>query len=101
MTLAPPGWQAKRSISSRTSPAAAEDAGNGRRDVRLRERRYRPVEDHAEAFGVDVPAHDVERVGPGMLAAHLDGGDARLAGLKHAGRGAVAEQRGGDDVLLA
>ena len=100
MTLAPPGWQAKRSTSSSAKPAARQDAGDRRRDVLLRERRDRAVEDHAEALRIDVPAHDVERVGPGVLAAHLDGGDAAVAGAQHAGRGAVAEQRGRDDVRL-
>ena len=50
--------------------------------------------------GSTCPAHDVERVGPDMLAAHFDRREAGLAGAQHAGGGAVAEQGGGDDVGL-
>ena len=49
---------------------------------------------------IDRPAHDFERVGPDVLAAHFDGGNTGVAGLQYAGGGAIAEQRGGDDVRL-
>ena len=48
--------------------------------------------------GSTLPAHDVERVGPVVLAGALDARQAALAGAQHAGRRAVAEQRRRDDV---
>ena len=80
--------------------AAGQNAGDRRRDVRLRERRDRSVENDAEALRIDSPAHDVERVGPGVLTAHLNDGGAAVVSLKHAGRGAVPEQRRGDNIRL-
>jgi hypothetical protein len=58
------------------------------------ERRDGPVENHAEALQIDVPAHDVQRIGPNVLAVHLDGCNARVVGPQHAGYGSIAEQRG-------
>src|SRR4029077_19100377 len=80
--------------------AAGQNAGDRRRDVRLRERRDRTVEYDAEALRIDSPAHDVERVGPGVLAAHLNGGAAAVVSLKHAGARAAPEQRRGDNIRL-
>src|ERR1700722_17221237 len=59
------------------------------------ERRDGPVENHAEALRIDVPAHDVQRIGPSVLAVHLDGCNARFVGPQHASCGPIAEQRGG------
>ena len=69
-------------MSSRASPPRARMPAIAGAMCCLRERRDRAVEDHAEALRIDVPAHDVERVGPGVLTAHLDGGDAGLAGAQ-------------------
>ena len=66
----------------------------------LREWRDRPVEYDAEALRINSPTHDVERVRPGVLAAHLNGGSAAFIGPKHAGRRAIAEERRGDDIRL-
>src|SRR5580700_7905564 len=80
--------------------AAGQDDGDRRCDVRLREWRNRPVEYDAEALRIDSPTHDVERVRPGVLAAHLNGCAAAVVSLKHAGGRAVPEQRRGNDVRL-
>ena len=81
-------------------PRAAENASDGGRYMLFGERRDRPVKNHAETLRVDIPAHDVERVGPGVLTADFDRRDARFAGPQHAGGGAVAEEGGGDDIRL-
>ena len=52
-----------------------------------------------EAFLIDSPPHDVERVGPCMLAAHLHGADAARSS-KYARHRAASEQRRGDDNRL-
>src|SRR5580704_12969395 len=79
---------------------AAENAGKGGRDMFLGKGWDRSVENHAETLRVNIPAHDAERVGPGVLAAHLYRCEARLAGAQPAGRGAVAEEGGRDDIRL-
>ena len=56
--------------------------------------------DGAEALRVHAPAHDVDGVGPGMLARMLDVAVTRPIGGQNAGRGAIAEQRGRHDVGL-
>ena len=66
----------------------------------LHEIRNRALEDHAEAFGIDAPAHDVERVGPELFAGCLDARRPAVAGAQHDRGGAVAEQAGGDDIGL-
>ena len=66
----------------------------------LRERRDIPVKDDAKALRIDLPAHDVERVRPGVLTAHLNGRGAAVVGPKHASGRAITEQRRGDDVCL-
>lgn len=77
-----------------------QQAGHGGREVLLHEGRNGAGENHAEAFRVDVPAHEVEGAGPAMLARAVDRGETARPGLHHAGRGAVAEERGRDDVRL-
>ena len=61
-------------------PCRARMPSTAGRDILLGEGRNGAVEDHAEPGRVDVPAHDVERVGPHMLARALDARDAALAG---------------------
>src|SRR4029077_21110575 len=80
--------------------AARQNAHDRRRNVLLRERRDRTVEYDAEALRIDSPTHDVERVRPGVLAAHLDGGGATVVSPKHACGRAVPEQRCGDNIRL-
>src|SRR5271154_3464516 len=80
--------------------AAIENAGDGGRDIRLGERRNGSVKYDSEAVGIDIPAHDVERIRPIVLTTHLDGGDAIFSGSQDASGGAVAEQRGRHDVRL-
>ncbi len=58
------------------------------------------AEDDAKPFGIDVPAHDAERIRPQVLAGILDPGRAAVAGAQHGSGGAVAEQGDGDDVGL-
>ncbi len=79
---------------------AGQNAGNRRCDVLLREWRDLPVKYDAEALLINFPAHDVERFGPGMLTAHLNGGSAAIVGPKHASSRAVAEESRGDDIRL-
>ena len=69
-----------------------------RREPLLDEGRHRAGEDDAEPLRIDGPAHHVERVGPVVLAAALEFGEAALVGAEHAGRAAVAEQRRRDQV---
>ena len=69
---------------------------DGRRELRLDERRDRAVENDCETRVLDVPAHDPLRVGPELLGRALDPREAVLAAGDDRGRGAVAEQRGCD-----
>ncbi|MNE22771.1 hypothetical protein D3C80_1159970 [compost metagenome] len=69
--------------------------------VVLGERRDRPVENDAESGVSDPPAHDVQRVGPGVFRRPFDAGEPALACPQHTGRRAVAEQGRGHDVGLA
>src|ERR1700722_2917917 len=79
---------------------AAENARNGGPDMFLGEGWNRSIEDYAETLRIDIPAHDIERGGPSVLAAHLHRCEAGLAGAQHAGRGAVAEEGGRDNIRL-
>src|SRR3984957_10162025 len=83
-----------------SQPRAGQNARNRRRNMLLREWRDFPVEYDAETLRIDSPAHDVERVWPGVLPAHLNGGNPAIIGPEHASRRAVAEERGGDDIRL-
>src|SRR5580698_1366502 len=56
--------------------------------------------DLAEALRIDSPTHDVERVRPGVLTAHLNGGGATVVSPDHARGRAVSEQRRSDNVRL-
>jgi hypothetical protein len=96
----PPGWNVKPIDVAQDQAGAAENTDDGRRHVGLGERGDGAVEDHAEALRIDRPAHDVERVGPVVLAAHFDHRRCPPARTQHAGRRAIAEQGGGDDVRL-
>src|SRR5208337_3531398 len=79
---------------------AGQNAGNRRCDMLLRERRNGLVKDDAEALRIDPPAHDVERVWPGVLTAHLNGRNTPVVGPKHASSRAIAKERRGDYVRL-
>ena len=79
---------------------AVEDAVDCRSDFLLGEWRDVAIEHHAQPFIVDIPAHDVERVGPHMLAGAFDLGDAALARAQNAGRSAVGEKCGRHHVGL-
>src|ERR1700722_12939966 len=81
-----------------SQPRAGQNARNRRRNMLLREWRDFPVEYDAETLRIDSPAHDVERVRPGVVATHLDGGDAAIVGPEHASRRAIAEERGRDHI---
>ena len=59
----------------------------------LRERRNGLVKDDAKALRIDFPAHDVERVRPGVLTAHLNSRNTPVVGPKHASSRAIAEER--------
>ena len=61
----------------------------------LRQRAGWPVEDHTQTLRVYIPTHDIERVRPGVLPAHLDGGDARLNGMQYARCGPIPKKRRG------
>ena len=81
MTLVPPGWQTKRS----TRPTAIPSAPGSRRrrpQVLIDEIWNGALEDDAKAFGVDVPTHDVERIGPELFAGRFDPGGAAVAGAQ-------------------
>ena len=60
----------------------------------------RALKDHAEPFGIDAPSHDVERIGPQLLARRLDPRGAAVACAQHDGGRAVAEKAGGNHVGL-
>src|ERR1700749_1187330 len=78
---------------------AAQNAADRRRNMLLREWWDIPVKDDAKTLRIDFPTHDVERIGPSVLAAHLDGGAvAAIVGPEHTGSGAIAEQRGRHDI---
>src|SRR5271166_2589977 len=64
----------------------------------LRERWNGLVKDDAKALRIDPPAHDVERVRPGVLTTHLNGRDTPVVGPKHASNRTVAEEGRGDYV---
>src|SRR5271156_4201020 len=84
----------------RNQSGAGQNAGDRRRDVLLRERGDRTIEDDPEALRIDSPAHDVERVRPGVLTAQLNGGSATVVSPDHARGRAVPEKRRGDDIRL-
>ena len=79
---------------------SGQNAGHCRRYMFLDKGWDGPIENHAEALRIDIPAHDVERVGPGVLADHFDGRNARFVGSQHARRGAIAKQRRCDNICL-
>src|SRR5712664_4252605 len=58
------------------------------------------AEDDTEAFRIDTPAHDAERVGPKVLAGILDPRHTAIAGAQYHRRCAVAEQADGNNVGL-
>ena len=94
-------WMERKPIDvAESQPGPTENTSDGRRHMRLGERWDVAIEDHPEPLRVDRPAHDVERVGPTVLAAHFDRGDAAHSGLQNASGGTITEQRGGDDVRL-
>ena len=66
--------------------------------MRLSEARYGAVEDHAEALRIDIPAHNVERVGPYMLALHFNGANSLFSGPQHTCRRSVSKKGSGDDI---
>ena len=43
----------------------------------------RPLEDDAESLGIDTPTHDVERIGPKVLARILDLRRTAIAGAQY------------------
>ena len=71
---------------------ALQDAVDGNADMLCREGWDGAVEDDAQPGRVDLPAHDVEAVGPQMLAGAFDAGHPRLAGAHDAGGSTIAEQ---------
>src|SRR5271155_4990263 len=74
-------WMASEAIDiGEPQFRATEDARNRGRYVLFGERRNGSVKNHAETFRVDIPAHDIERIGPGMLTAHFHSRDPRFVG---------------------
>src|SRR5258708_15642116 len=73
---------------------AGEDGVARRTDMLCREGRDGSVEDDAEPARIDLPAHDVETVGPQMLTGALDARQTTLSRAHDAGRRAIAEQSG-------
>ena len=53
------------------------------------------MKDHTQTLRVYIPTHDIERVRPGVLPAHLDGGDGRLTGMQYARCGPIPKKRRG------
>jgi len=76
----------------------AENARNSWGDMRFSEGRYGAIEDHAEALRIHIPTHDVERVGPHMLALHFNDSSSRFAGSQITCRGPVSKKGSGDNV---
>jgi hypothetical protein len=58
----------------------------------------RALKDHAKAFRIDTPSHDIECSGPLLFAGGLDQGRAAVAGAQNDRGCAVAEQAGRDNV---
>jgi len=79
---------------------ALQDARHGRPDLPLGKRWNGAVEHHAQALVIDIPAHDVERARPQVLARAFDAGNPGFARAHDASRVAVAEQCRGDDAAL-
>ena len=73
-----------------------QDAVDRWPNLLLGEGRDRPIEDDAQSRWIDLPAHDVERVGPQMFARAFNEGEASLyrTGTYDAGRRAIAEECG-------
>jgi hypothetical protein len=85
---------AGEAVDRRTLDAdARQDAVDGGADLLLGKRRDGAIEDDAQTGRIDLPSHDVEAVGPQMLARPFDAREAGLAGAHDAGRRAIAEQR--------
>ena len=67
-------WMTSKAIDIfENQSRAGQNAGNRRCNMPLRERRDSSVKYDAKALRIDLPAHDVERVRPGVLTAHLNG----------------------------
>ena len=98
MILGPPGWQTNRSIEWRGMASAREKIGEGRGDMGFDEGRQGAGQNDTETFRIDVPAHDVQRVGPEMLAGSRDGRQTALTGPQDGRRRPIGEKRGGDHV---
>src|SRR5271168_3367081 len=77
---------------------ATENARDRRRNMFFCEWRNGSVKNHPEPFRVDIPAHDIECIGPSMLAAHFHCCDARFVGPQYACGRPVAEEGGGDNI---
>ena len=75
-----------------------QDLGHPLSDIGDDEAWDRAVEDDAEAVRIDPPAHDLQSVGPGVLAGAANGADAVSGRRDHAGGRSVAEEGGGDDI---
>ena len=94
-------WMTSKSIDIfENQSRAGQNPGNRRCNMPLRERWNGLVKDDAKALRIDLPAHDVDRVGPGVLTAHLNGRNTAVVGPKHASRRAIAEERRGDYIRL-
>jgi len=70
---------------------AGQDGVDRRTDMLCREGRDGSVEDDAEPARIDLPAHDVETVGPQMLTGALDARQTTLSRAHDAGRRAIAK----------
>ena len=66
-------------------------SGDGRSHMGLGKRWDRLRKNDFEALAIQIPTHDVERVGPGMLAGGLHFRDAILSGAQDTGGGSVAK----------
>ena len=83
ITLTPPGWQQKRSMSPRGRRRACRaSSSTAGASSRLDERRDGAVEDDGEAGILDVPAHDPQRVRPQFLGRAGDRARGRLAAAR-------------------
>ena len=77
-----------------------QNTRDGGRDMLLGVGRYGAVKDHPQPGVIDIPPHDIQRAGPGVLARHLYRCEARHVRLQHAGGGTIGEQCGRHDVFL-
>jgi hypothetical protein len=67
-------WMTSKAIDIfENQSCAGQNTGNRRCDMPLREWWNGLVKDDAKALRIDLLAHDVDHVGPGVLTAHLNG----------------------------